>query len=196
MLPVFMIKKNRKISTLENETYLKVQTWFFSYPNSEISLSDLSKRVRISKTTANKVVLHLEKEGFLKKAVLGKMWWISCNQNHFYNYSRKIAYNLEMIYKSKVLELIHSAVKSPRAIILFGSYRKGDDNERSDVDIAVEILGDEELRIIKLGTMPHFGYRYDVPVNIHIFSRNKIDLNLFANIANGIVLEGFLEVRP
>ena len=42
----------------------------------------------------------------------------------------------------------------------------------------------------------NIGYRKNVPVNVHVFSRNKIDLNLFANIANGIILEGFLEVRP
>ena len=41
-----------------------------------------------------------------------------------------------------------------------------------------------------------FGYRKDVPVNLHIFSRNKVDLNLFANISNGIILDGFLEVHP
>ena len=40
------------------------------------------------------------------------------------------------------------------------------------------------------------GFRKNVKVNIHIFSRNKIDLNLFTNIANGIVLDGLLEVHP
>ena len=40
------------------------------------------------------------------------------------------------------------------------------------------------------------GFRTNVKVNLHIFSRNKIDLNLFANIANGIILSGFLEVLP
>jgi len=33
-------------------------------------------------------------------------------------------------------------------------------------------------------------------VHLHIFSRNKVDLNLFANISNGIILDGFLEVHP
>jgi predicted nucleotidyltransferase len=80
--------------------------------------------------------------------------------------------------------------------MLFGSYRRGDDTEKSDIDIAVEILEDKELQIFELGKIAEFGYRENVPVNLHVFSRKKIDLNLFSNIANGFVLEGFLEVRP
>ena len=68
--------------------------------------------------------------------------------------------------------------------------------EESDLDIAVEITGNHDLQVIQLGVLQQLGYRSNVPVNLHVFSRNKIDLNLFANIANGIVLAGFLEVRP
>ena len=57
-------------------------------------------------------------------------------------------------------------------------------------------MGDEDVKIVELGVLPEFGYRKDVLVNLYIFSRNKADLNLFSNIANGIVLEGFLEARP
>ena len=49
---------------------------------------------------------------------------------------------------------------------------------------------------MRLGIVEQLGYRKKVNVNLHVFSRNKIDLNLFVNIANGIVLDGFLEVRP
>ena len=52
------------------------------------------------------------------------------------------------------------------------------------------------MQIIGLGVVEQLGYRKNVPINLYIFSRNKIDLNLFANIANGFVLDGFLEVRP
>ncbi|MBI3026708.1 nucleotidyltransferase domain-containing protein [Candidatus Woesearchaeota archaeon] len=101
-----------------------------------------------------------------------------------------------MIYESNITKEINKVIDNPRAIILFGSYRKGDDTENSDIDLAVEVLDDKEIEILKFGVFPSFGYRKNVVVNLHIFSRNKIDLNLFANIANGIVLEGFLEAKP
>ena len=184
-----------------NEAYQKVIGWFFSYPTKEMSLSDLAMQLEISKKSASKVVSILGGEGFLKKEVLGKIWRITATAQHPYNITRKISYNLGMIYSSDIILQIHKYLhdemgQTPRAIILFGSYRKGDDTERSDIDIAVEILGDKSLEMKEFRIFPNFGYRENVPVNLHIFTRNNIDLNLFANIANGIVLEGFLEVRP
>ena len=149
--------------------------------------------------TAKRVVTRLVDEGFLSKKVYGKTWRITCNKDHYYNLTAKIAYNLNMVYRAYYAGLRDNILKivgNARSIMLFGSYRKGDDTEESDVDIAVEVAGDEEMRIVELGVIPQFGFRDNVHINLHIFSRNKVDLNLFSNIANGIVLEGFLEVRP
>lgn len=176
--------------------YNKVQQLFFDYPTKEFSLNDLCSVVKISKSTANLVVTQLVNEGFLKVSEIGRVWRISCNQEHRYNITRKIPYHLVLVYESGIIEAIHAAVPGARTIILFGSYRKGDDNESSDIDIAVEVVDDGEIKITKLGSVSQLGYRKDVSVQMHIFSRNKINLSLFANIANGIVLEGFLEVRP
>ncbi|MEA3379184.1 MAG: nucleotidyltransferase domain-containing protein [Nanoarchaeota archaeon] len=192
-----MEKKLAKMKRIElNEASYKIQRWFFSYPDKEFGLNNLAEALKISKTTANRTIHHLVDEGFLNLEIIGKLWRITCNQNHIYNYSRKISYNLSMIYESIILKAIHEIIPNPMAIILFGSYRKGDDNENSDIDIAVEVLGNKGLRIENLGIFPEFGFRKNVQVTLHIFSRKKIDLNLFANIANGIVLEGLLEIKP
>jgi predicted nucleotidyltransferase len=182
-----------------NEAHQKILYWFFSFPDIETGLNDLASDLKISKTTAKKIVNALVEEGFLNKKVYGKTWRITCNHEHHYNSTTKISYNLAMVYsayynglRDQILRIIGNA----KSIILFGSYRKGDDNEKSDVDIAVEVSDDEEIRIVELGVIPKFGFRDNVKISLHIFSRNKIDLNLFSNIANGVVLEGFLEVRP
>lgn len=190
-----MIKllKGAKLNT--SDPYQKVLQWFFSFPDHETTLNHLSEKLKISKTTANRVVIKLLKEGFLTSKIVGRAWQIKCNQQHLYNYTKKISYNLDMIYGSNIIQEVHKLVENPRAIIIFGSYRKGDDTEKSDIDIAVEVLDNKELEICKIGIIQNFGYRKNIAVNLHIFSRSKIDLNLFANIANGIVLEGFLEVR-
>ena len=187
--------KTKKTIFEESEAFLKTLYFFFAFPTKEMSLNDLTEEIGISKTTANRVVTILEEEGFLKKQVLGKTWRISCNQNHPYNTTVKIPYNLWIIYETEIITKIHKLIGSSRSIILFGSYRKGDDTEESDIDIAVEVLDNKEIEIYEIGKMTS-GYRKNVPVNVHVFSRNKIDLNLFVNIANGIILEGFLEVRP
>ncbi|MBI5797571.1 nucleotidyltransferase domain-containing protein [Candidatus Woesearchaeota archaeon] len=192
-------KKLDNVKLIElNEAYQKILYWFFSFPNTPIGLNDLSAATQISKTTAKKIVNSLEKERFLDKKIYGKTWIITCNQSHEFNRTKKIVFNLNMVfdtYLGGLREDILNLVGNPKVAILFGSYRKGDDNDKSDIDIAVEIAGNTDLKIIHLGKISEFGYRRDVPVNVHIFSRNKIDINLFSNIANGIVLEGFLEVR-
>jgi predicted nucleotidyltransferase len=100
------------------------------------------------------------------------------------------------VYESGILPEVHRTIPGAKSIILFGSYRKGDDTEKSDIDIAVEVTGNEPQKLVELGTIGQIGYRSNVKVNLFVFSRSKIDINLFSNIANGIVLEGFLEVRP
>ena len=174
----------------------KAICWFFAYPHSELSLTDLAKKLKISKTNANRVILELVEKGFLKLQVLGKIWRISCNLKHKYNINRKIAHNFFQVTESNIIEYITQSIPSFSNIILFGSYRKGDDDENSDIDIAVEVLDKKNLEIIELGIIKKLGYRKDIKVNIHLFNRKNIDLNLFSNIANGIVLDGFLEVRP
>ena len=187
----------KKIGPLElGDARNKVMRWFFSYPAKEISLNDITRSVNVSKSTANKVVMQLAKEGFLKIQPLGKVWRISCDQKHSYNSTKKVSHNLELIYDTQIVAGVLSKVPNARSIILFGSYRKGDDNENSDIDIAVEIVGGGDVQMTTLGIIPMLDYRKNVKVNALLFSRNRIDLNLFANLVNGIVLYGFLEARP
>lgn len=179
-----------------NRTFNEVLHWFFAYPTIEVTLNELSKETKTSKTTAKRIVDELIKTGFLDRIVIGRLWRIRANQGHQFFKTIKIPYNLNLVYNTGILDLINQQMPNARAIILFGSYRKGDDIPTSDLDIAVEVIGDQPLRVYILGVIKKFGYRENVKVNVHVFSRNHIDLNVFANIANGILLQGFLEVRP
>ncbi len=191
------MKTTKKINDyFPSEIYKRVLYYFFAFPEQAIGLNDLSNAISVSKTATKEIVLQLEKEGFLKKEIIGRAWRILSNQDHHYLISRKVPIHLQIIYESGIIDIIRQQIPSARAIILFGSYRWGSDNEKSDIDIAVEIIGDKEPKIISFKTLEYLGYRKNVPVNLYIFSRNKIDLNLFNNIANGIVIYGFLEVRP
>lgn len=188
------ILKDVPVEQLER-TLDKCLVWFYAYPNAKIGLTDLSKAIKSSKTATKHVVESLVHQHFLNRGIIGKAWLLSANQNHPFFITKKIPYNLQKVYESGVIGAVHEKAASPRAIVLFGSYRWGTDVEESDIDIAVEVVGNQDLQVVRLGTIERLGYRKKVPVNLHVFSRNKIDLNLFSNIANGIVLDGFLEVR-
>lgn len=189
-----ILLKNVPVEQLER-TLDKCLTWFYAYPRTKIGLTDLAKSISSSKTATKQVVESLVHMQFLYRTIIGKAWLLSANQEHQYFIMKKIPYNLGIIYESGVLAAVYKMIPSPRAVVLFGSYRWGTDVEESDIDIAVEVIDNHDLEIILLGHIGQLGYRKDVPVNLHVFSRNKIDLNLFTNIANGIVLDGLLEVR-
>lgn len=186
--------KNVNVSELER-TFDKCLVWFYAYPRTKIGLTDLAKAINMSKTATKQIVEALVQIQFLTKEVIGKAWLLSANQKHPYFVTKKIPYNLSTIYESGILDAVYKAVPAARAIILFGSYRWGTDVENSDIDIAVEVVDNQDLLVHRLGVIEQLGYKNNVSVNLHVFSRNKIDLNIFANIANGILLDGFLEVR-
>lgn len=186
---------NIKLQEL-SESYRKVLHYFFSFPEQPVSLNDLSRNIKSSKTATKTAVMRLVKEGFLKKEVVGNAWRISADPKDLFMVTRKIPYNLELIYESGIIKRVYHKIPEARAIILFGSYRWGTDNEKSDIDIGVEVLGNQAMRIEPLIKLDNLGFRKNVKVNLHIFSRGKIDLNLFTNIANGIVLDGLLEAHP
>ncbi|MGM0609202.1 MAG: nucleotidyltransferase domain-containing protein [Candidatus Muiribacteriota bacterium] len=172
----------------------KIMHWFFAFPDKEFTLTEIVRNLKVSKTTANKELRKLQREGFLQIETIGNLWRVSCNQKHEFNTTKKIPYNLSLVYQSGIIKKIQQKYPGARAIILFGSYRKGDDISSSDLDIAVEIL--DTSTEIKNFTKLSLGFRRNVSVNLTVFSRKQINTSLFTNIANGIVLKGFLEVKP
>ncbi len=189
-----MRNKIKGIELLElNESYKKVLNWFFSFPNKATSLNELSDTLKISKSTSNRILKKLEKEGLIKIEVIGRNWRISLNKNNEKLKGMKISYNINLIYESGIIEEIKELFPNFISIILFGSYRKGDDIEESDIDIAVETLGKKDIEITEF-SITNLDYRKNVKLNILVFSRSHVNKNLFSNIVNGIVLEGFLEV--
>lgn len=68
--------KNKKLTSIKlmelDEAYDKVLYWFFSFPNIEIGLNDISSKLKIRKTTAKRIMESLIIEGFLNKKIYGK----------------------------------------------------------------------------------------------------------------------------
>lgn len=176
--------------------YIRILFWFFAVPNKDFTFNEICQATKTSKTTAGAVIQDLEKKELIIKTVLGKLWRLSANLQSPKFRHAKIAYNLDQIYGTNILDFILKMYPQARAIMLFGSFRKGEDILESDLDIAAEVPGTKQMRVELVGTIGKLGYRENVKVNLHLFSRENVDVNVFSNIANGIVLYGFLEVKP
>lgn len=188
------IPKRYRLS-YEETAKKKVFQTLMRYPDKEFSLSDLAKEAKVSKTNISGFLDELHDLGLITITKLKVTWRIKANQQNPYLIRNKIVNNLDFIYNSNLVDFLDQKFNYPKSIILFGSYRKGEDDSTSDIDIAIE-TDEKEYKVIGLRELADFEKEIGRKIQLHLFNRKNIDLNLFNNIANGIVLKGFLEVRP
>ncbi len=187
------IRKYRKLYIATAKQ--KVLELLYKFPDKEFSVSDIAKEAKVAKANLGDILQELESIGFIQVEKLTKIWRIKANQRNWYYIRSKIVSNLNFIYQSGLVEFLSQYYKNPKAIILFGSFRKGEDITNSDIDIAIEREDINEYKIANLRELAEFENEIGRKIHLHEFNRKSIDLNLFNNIANGIVLLGFLEVK-
>jgi len=169
---------------------------FFRSPEQEFSLSDLAKEAGVAKANIGEILDEFQKVDLIEITKLSKIWRIKANQTNQHFIRSKIVYNLNSIYQSGLVEFLIEAFHNPKSITLFGSFRKGEDISSSDIDIAVESDEFKKYGVVGLVELMEFEKEVGRKIQIHKFNRKNIDINVFNNIANGIVLFGFLEVKP
>ena len=181
---------------LEKTGMERLLTVLYWWPEAEFSLTELARQAGVSKSTVSRLIDSLIAQGIATVEEKGIVFRIRANIESFQFIKGKIAYNLKFLYDSGLVEFLEDALGHPPAIILFGSFRKGDDISTSDIDIAVETLEVADIHTVRPKGIEriekHFVGR---KIQIHLFNRKKVDINVFNNIANGIVLSGFLEVK-
>ncbi len=173
----------------------KIIEVLFMYPEKEFSLSDLAREAGVSKANIGDILSEFREAGLITIEKLSKIWRIKSNQTNWRYVRSKIVYNLNFVYRSGLVEFLIDYFKNPKAIVLFGSFRKGEDLSNSDMDIAIETDEDKEYEVTGLRELLEFEKILGRKIQLHLFNRKKIDISVFNNIANGIILWGFLEVK-
>jgi len=174
----------------------KIANIFYLYPDKDFTLSAIAGEAGVSKSMASEIIGEMETMGLIKLQKIGKkLWLIRANNENPVFIKWKIENNLSTIYNSGVVEFLNEQYGNPKTIVLFGSFRWGRDVMDSDIDLAVEVV-DEVYDIHRdFPALKEFEKTLNRKIQVYVFNRKNIDLNLFNNIANGIVLSGFLEVN-
>jgi len=174
----------------------KIAEVFYKNPYIEFTLSEISQISGVSKSQSSSIIREIGKENFIVLKELGKKSWrIRANNESFDFRKRKIAYNINLIFSTNLIEYLGEKFGNPKSITLFGSFRLGEDGKESDIDIAVEIAQKKGLEIIELKELAPLEKFFGRKIRIHVFNRKMAEKNLFSNILNGIVLSGFLEAE-
>ncbi|MDI6737559.1 MAG: nucleotidyltransferase domain-containing protein [Nanoarchaeota archaeon] len=189
------IVRKRYLKLYEETARKKIMEVLFRYPEKEFSLSDLAAEAKVAKANIGNILDEFQELGLISIEKLSKIWRVRANQPNWFYARSKIVFNLNFVYNSGLVEFLIEYFKNPKAISLFGSFRKGEDLSGSDIDIAIESDECKEYEVIGLRELSEFEKSIGRKIQLHIFSRENIDIGVFNNISNGILLWGFLEVK-
>lgn len=170
------------------DTKEKIMELLFRFPTTEFHIREISRILKISPPAVSKAVKKLEKEGML---ITNKKFLFEIKANpenpNFRNLKR--VNNLKQVYETGLFECLDNKFALD-TIILFGSYSRGEDTERSDIDIA--IIGSKE----KPADLKNFEKIFKRKINLNFYSSFKnIEINLKSNILNGITLKGGIDLN-
>ncbi len=167
---------------LQNCSYMRVLEIFFKEPTKVQFIRKISREIKLATTSVKKHLLEIEKEGLIKKKIQAPFegYIADREKDKFLQY--KQIYNIYSLIdlKTKIINEL-----GPKAIILFGSYQKGEDREESDIDLVI---------ISKVKHAPNLEkYEKILQRKIHftlIGSLDELEESVKNNVRNGWLLYG------
>ena len=191
-------KKYTGLNDFPSEATYKVAELIFKYPHTIFHLRRIARETDFSTTAITDAIKILESKKILKieKTAITKNIRANLESLEYYSYKR--IFNLFVLKKWSIIEALQKSIlDTPKVIVLFGSFAKGEDIENSDVDILV-IAQDKRTAkqkgIDDAWFLP-FKEFTGRKINLHVLPNLDKSSTEFKNtIANGIVLYGYLKV--
>ena len=176
---------------LQKSNMLKIAEVFFREPTKQHYLVQISRITKIAHTSVKKYLKQLEKESIILRSIEKRgsrefpIFRANLNEKTYKQY--KILSNLYSLQASGLIEYLVDNI-IPKCIVLFGSYRFGEDIEVSDIDLFIETK-DMSIDLSK------FEKKLNRKIQLH-FNKNfeNYQEELKNNIINGILLYGYLRV--
>lgn len=160
---------------------------FFNEPNRKFHIRELVRITCLSTTAIASAINILIREGIVKRNKTAVIHEITADIiNKKFKVAKRL-HNLEAVYASGLVEYLSEVYGFPEAIVLFGSYSRGEDAEKSDIDIAIITKKKKQLNLYK--------FEIGLKRKIQLFEVDlkSIPRGLKCNICNGIILEGYIE---
>ena len=172
-----------------NKKEMGILNYFLENPNKELHLREIAKKLEISSSTAKIGLDNLLKKELIKERKIANLRIFRCNLDNSIVRELKIVKNLDWLRKTKVVERIKKTMK-PVSIVLFGSFAKGINDSKSDLDILVITDKKENFR-------EHFVEKYE----LQLICRKPLEWNKLGKkedpfyyevVVNGIPLYGMM----
>jgi len=161
---------------------------FFEDPEGVYYIREISRLIKKHPNTVLKEVALLIKEKLVCKRETKAIVEIRANrENELFTQLKRI-HNLREVVLSGLIGAVHREYNAPEAIVLFGSFSRGEDIKKSDIDIAVI-----SKRTVKKD-WSQFAQVLKHSVQMHEIDKSKTNKNFTSTLINGIVLKGYLDI--
>mgnify|MGYP001574587575 CR=1 FL=1 len=172
---------------ITKDNNLKVMEVFFKNPSRSFHIRELSRITKLSSTGIIKIIKRLKNENLLvsKKEKITEEVRPTFNEKF---YLMKRIYNIYSLYDTVLIKCLKDFYEEPEAIILFGSYSKGLDTEKSDIDLCI-VTNKKDLP-----DLINFEKKLNRKINIINLNLNNIKETFKNSLANGMILEGYIKL--
>ncbi len=166
---------------LKNQKWDKILGWLFEHPNKSFTVREISKKTGIPSSSVQRYLEDLRKDEIITKDN-------TSNITPYFKF-KKTFFIIESIFKSGLIEFLDNEFK-PSSIILFGSARKGEYDQGSDIDLFIESTRENKANLEAFEKK--IGHKIQLFVKKDI---NNLDPRLRNNVINGIKLAGYFKVE-
>ncbi len=129
------------ISNMKNElekyVLLKVIDKITSEPNKSFSVRGLAKELNISSASSKSALDYMKEKQLVHLKIIGRTYQYNADLNNSLCRQWKILFNLDEITDSKIVENFIKKFENIYSILLYGSYAKGTNDPKSDIDLLV-----------------------------------------------------------
>jgi len=111
-----------------------------SKPSKSFSVRGLAASIGISPAASRMALEFMKKKGIATLTVIGKTYQYKANLENALCRQWKILFNLDLLADAKIVEHIIEKIPSIQSVLLYGSFAKGVNDEKSDIDLLVVSL--------------------------------------------------------
>jgi len=177
---------------MEQKSIFKSSVWkvfeiFIDEPRKVHYIKEISKKINLAPTSVKKYIENLQKNDMIikTKGNIFNGYIANRDYNEFLFYKR--IFNLIKIKESKLVDYLITLLY-PTAIILYGSYVRGEDIEESDIDLLIISKVKKRFEIESFEKILHRKIHIIIDENL-----KNLNKNLRQEIINGYVLYGYLK---
>ena len=155
---------------------------FFKEPTKMHFIREISREIKLAQTSVRNHVKELKKGNLIMEKE-GKPFkgFVANRENEKFLFYKR-AYNLYSLFelRNRIIGVLH-----PKAIIVFGSYSRGEDIEGSDVDVLILSKIDKKIPVKDIEK------KLKKTINIMVVdSLDRLEKNMRKSASNGWVIYG------